>query len=131
MKKRRSFDWVTVFIIFGLFLFIASIFLNTPLEGTKEMNYSDLIQKIESNEVKSIVDNEGAQAEIELKDGTKYLCDLPAQNMIAAKYDELLKEGKAFEYKFVPIVVAPWWANYLPLLVITVIFIHCNIYSVF
>ncbi len=123
MKKKKNFDWVTVFIIFGLFLFIASIFLNTPLEGIEEMNYSDLIQKIENNEVKSIIDNEGAQAEIELKDGTKYLCDLPAQNMIAAKYDELLKEGKAFEYKFVPIVVAPWWANYLPLLVITVIFI--------
>lgn len=123
MRKRKNFDWVTVFIIFGLFLFIASIFLDTPLEEVKEMNYSDLIQKIENNEVKSIVDNEGEQAEIELNDGSKYLCDLPAQNMIAAKYDELLKEGKAFEYKYVPIVAAPWWASYLPLLVITVIFI--------
>ena len=92
MKNKKRFDWVTLFIVLGICIFFASVFFPTELEQTKSMSYSTLMQKIENQEVKSIVDNEGASAEVELNDGTKYLCDLPAQNMIAATYDELLRE---------------------------------------
>lgn len=120
---KRRFDWVSLFIIMGLCLAGVALFFPQVTETVKSMNYSELMQKIELNEVKSITDNEGGNALIELKDGTKYKCDLPAQNMIAAKYDELLKEDKSFEYKFVPLQTAPWWVSLLPTAVIIILLV--------
>ncbi|MBP3284365.1 MAG: ATP-dependent zinc metalloprotease FtsH [Clostridia bacterium] len=100
---------------------MCSVFFSPASEPVTEMQYSELMKKIELNEVKSITDNESSEALIELKDGTKYTCDLPAQNMIAAKYDELLAEGKDFEYKYVPLATAPWWVSLLPTLVIIIL----------
>jgi len=99
------------------------MFFESDISKVEEMTYSTLIQKIESKEVKSIVDNEGGPAEIKLKDGTVYTCDLPAQNMIAATYAESLEEGNTFEYKYVPLAETPWWVNFLPTIVLVVLFI--------
>ena len=123
MKNRKKFDWVTLFIVLGVCIFFASLFFPSEFEQTKYMSYSTLMQKIEEQQVKSIVDNEGGSAEIELKDGSKYLCDLPAQNMIAATYAELLEDENAFEYTYVPLGETPWWVNFLPTIVLVILFI--------
>lgn len=119
--KKNGFDWVSVLIVLGVILFMCSIFFAPTSETVTELSYSDLIKKIELNEVKSITDNESDKANIVLKDGTKYTCELPLQNMIAANYDKLLEEGKDFEYKYVPLATAPWWVSLLPTLVIVIL----------
>ena len=123
-QKKKRFDWVTLFIVIGICIFFTSLFFpGDAIKQIQSMPYSELMQKIENREVKSIVDNEGGTAEIELKDGTKYFCDLPAQNMIAATYNELVKEGNAFSYTYVPLAETPWWVNFLPTIVLVVLFI--------
>ncbi len=107
----------------GICICFAYVFFPSEIDQIKTMTYSDLMQKIENREVKSIVDNQGSAAEIELNDGTKYLCNLPAQNMIAATYSELLKEGNEFDYKYVPLAETPWWVNFLPTIVLVVLFV--------
>ena len=123
LKNRKRFDWVTLFIVLGICIFFASAFFSTEIEKVDTMSYSTLMQKIENKEVASIVDNQGGTAEIKLKDGSKYLCDLPAQNVIAATYDKLLEEGNAFDYTYVPLAETPWWVNFLPTIVLVVLFI--------
>ncbi len=106
----------------GICVCFAYTFFPSEIDQVKTMTYSELMQKIENHEVKSIVDNQGSAAEIELiNDNTKYLCDLPAQNMIAATYSELLKEGNEFDYKYVPLAETPWWVNFLPTIVLVVL----------
>jgi len=122
-QKKKRFDWVTLFIVIGICIFFTSLFFPGDVQ-IQSMPYSELMQKIENREVESIVDNEGGTAEIKLKgDEQKYFCDLPAQNMIAATYNELVKEGNAFSYTYVPLAETPWWVNFLPTIVLVVLFI--------
>lgn len=124
MKNRKKIDWVTLFIVLGVCVFLASAFFPSTIEQTKTMSYSDLMKKIENQEVESIVDNQGKSAEIVLKDDeTKYFCDLPAQNMIAATYDKLLETGNSFNYTYVPLAETPWWVQFLPTVVLVVLFV--------
>ena len=124
-QKKKRFDWVTLFIVIGICIFFTSLFFpGDAMKQMQSMPYSELMQKIENREVESIVDNEGGTAEIKLKgDNQKYYCDLPAQNMIAATYNELVKEGNAFSYTYVPLAETPWWVNFLPTIVLVVLFI--------
>ena len=123
MKKKKRFDWVTLFIVLGICICFGSVLFPNNIEQIKTMTYSELMQNIQDGNVKSIVDNQGSSAEIELKDGSKYLCDLPASNMIAATYSELLESGKGFKYKYVPLAETPWWVEFLPTIVLVVLFI--------
>ena len=102
-------------------ILLASGGLNT--KQTAIIDYSELVNKIEQKQVKSVVLRDDIKAEVTLISDEKAIAYLPDKATFVAYYHNSVAAGNVFEFQDVPIEPTPWWISILPTLAILVIFI--------
>ena len=114
----------------GFYLLLTLVFMGNLLASggintrqTAKIDYSELVNKIEQKQVKSVVLRDDVKAEVTLVSDEKAIAYLPDKATFVAYYHNSVAAGNVFEFQDVPIEPTPWWISILPTLAILVIFI--------
>jgi len=115
---------------FGFYLLLTLVFMGILLASgglnpkqTAVIDYSELVNKIEQKQVKSVVLKDDIKAEVTLTSDEKAIAYIPDKATFVAYYHNSVIAGNTFEFQDVPIEPTPWWISILPTLAILVIFI--------
>ena len=121
---KKSFSGIGFYLLLTLVfmgILLASGGINT--RQTAIIDYSELVNKIEQKQVKSVVLRDDVKAEVTLVSDEKAIAYLPDKATFVAYYHNSVAAGNVFEFQDVPIEPTPWWISILPTLAILVIFI--------
>ncbi|MCD7792616.1 MAG: ATP-dependent metallopeptidase FtsH/Yme1/Tma family protein, partial [Oscillospiraceae bacterium] len=110
-----------------LVILLATIFSMTNTSGaTEEYSYADVVDLFQQEQVESFY-TEGSTIVLTLKDGTTVTCEIYSISIFINDLNDLVMEQKAAgiisDYDYDPEWTAPWWASFLPYLIIMVIMI--------
>ena len=109
-----------------LVILLATIFsLNRSNTVGTSIKYSEVKDLFEQEKVESFV-ADGSVVTLYLKDGKTAVCEMSTISIFYNDLQELIDSQKAAgiltEYDYAPAWQTPWWASFLPYLVIMVIF---------
>ncbi len=108
-----------------LVLLLATIFsMNQSNADDGVIPYSEVVDLFVQEKVDSFV-AEGDILTLNLKDETSVVCELSTISIFYNDLNELIREQKAAgiltEYDYTPPWTAPWWASFLPYLILMVV----------
>ncbi|MGN1001380.1 MAG: ATP-dependent zinc metalloprotease FtsH [Oscillospiraceae bacterium] len=109
-----------------LVILLATIFtMNSSGNESKDLPYSQVRDLFLQEKVESFV-AEGNILYLTLKDGTEVSCELSTISVFYNDLNETVQDQKdrgiLTEYDYTPEWVAPWWASFLPYLLIMILF---------
>ncbi|MCC8078900.1 MAG: ATP-dependent zinc metalloprotease FtsH [Oscillospiraceae bacterium] len=110
-----------------LVILLATIFsMTNTSSATEEYSYADVVDLFQQEQVESFY-TEGSTIVLTLKDGTTVMCEIYSISIFINDLNDLVMEQKAAgiisDYDYDPEWTAPWWASFLPYLIIMVIMI--------
>ena len=115
---------------FGFYLLLTLVFMGILLASgglnpnqIPEVDYSELVSKIDQKQVKSVVLFDENKAEVTLHNDEKAVAYIPDKATFVAYYHNSVLAGNSFEFQDNPPEPTPWWISILPTLAILVIFI--------
>ncbi len=136
MKNKGTSKAIIFYIVFIAVIFIvANVFVNTNT-NQKELDYSQVVKMFQKEEVKRYyVDNtdilylsskEASSEELDLNsfEYVHYLADIEQfRNDLGELIIDQTSSGVLLEYDYQAPTVIPWWAAYLPYLIVIVILV--------
>ncbi|MCX7923023.1 MAG: ATP-dependent zinc metalloprotease FtsH [Clostridia bacterium] len=123
----KYFKGISFYIVLFVIILVILALYSTS-DTPQEMSYSELLNKVQSGSVKTIV-LQGDKATVELKPGaelktTKYIVHVPPDITSASnEFTNAYKNKQIESFKVQPPPTAPWWVAILPTVGLIVIFI--------
>ena len=110
-----------------LVILLATIFsMNQSSSASSTVSYAEVIDLFEQEKVEAFT-ADGNDLTLTLKDKSVVHCELSTISIFYSDLNELIKQQKAdgiiSDYDYAPAWEAPWWASFLPYLLVMILFV--------